>query len=127
MTHDPLSIGSQIVGLIYRAKHQHKMAMNRFAVLVGMVDALVIMAGLSRNSESGVLYDPGAHTLTAEILETIEEHLPHIFDQIPARMLISRAHFHELVASGEVTPLELLMLLRDELGRNYGKQQLADG
>jgi len=126
MTETPLIIGSQAVGWLYCAKHQRKMRMNSFAVLVGMIDALVIMAGLSQDPESDVLYNRGAHELTLELLETVDDNLPEIIDQVAGGMLISRIRFDELVAHGEIAPLELLMLLRDELERNYGKPQVAE-
>jgi len=119
MTQNPVTLGSEVVRLIYLIKHQRKMAMSRFAVMVGMVDALVAMARLCQKPEGDVLQDPGARELLVELVETLEEDLPQAFDSGAARMLITRERFDELLASGEISPAELLVLLRDGLAQAF--------
>lgn len=121
MTQDPVIIGSEVVRLIYLSKHQRKMAMSGFAVLVGMIDGLVIMARHSQDPESDVLSSPQARELLVELVETLEDGLPSIVNQLAAAMLITRERFDELLSLGEITPLELLSLLREGLARAIGE------
>jgi len=121
MTQDPVTIGSEAVRWIYLAKHQRRMAMRCFAVLVGTVDGLVHMARHSQNPQSDVLSNPSARELLVELVETLEDGLPGISDQIAAAMLITRKRFDELLASGEISPAELLLLLREGLARAYAE------
>lgn len=125
MTQDPVTIGSEVVRWIYLAKHQRQMAMSRFAVLVGMVDGLVIMARHSQDPESDVLSNPKARELLLELVETLEDGLPGIVDQVAAAMLIPRKRFDELLASGEIIPTELLVLLCDGVRSSLGETARA--